>query len=183
MKVIFLDNDGVICLSHNWGSRFKKRKKLKNKSQEIPLPVEYRFDNFDKKCIEVLNYILEETGAEIVVSSDWKGHANLEEIGCYYLSQGISKKPIALTPNLYEFDLEASQLYSWKGWLERARALEINKFLEENPQVEKWVAVDDLPLGKDYLGEGGLENFVICRRSLEGIKQLGLDEKIISYLS
>ena len=27
MKIIFLDNDGVICLSENWGSRFKKARK------------------------------------------------------------------------------------------------------------------------------------------------------------
>jgi hypothetical protein len=183
MKVIFLDNDGVICLSNNWGSRFKKRKKAKLLNTEIQLPVEYRFDNFDKKCVKVLNSIIEKTGAEIVVSSDWKLHANLEEIGDYYASQGISKKPIALTQNLRDFDEQSSSLYAWKGWLERARTLEINKFLEENPQIEKWVAVDDLPMGKDYLGEGGLENFVICKRSNEGIKQLGLDEKIISYLS
>jgi predicted nucleotide-binding protein (sugar kinase/HSP70/actin superfamily) len=30
--------------------------------------VKYRFDNFDKKAIKVLNQVLEETGAEIVVS-------------------------------------------------------------------------------------------------------------------
>lgn len=28
MKVIFLDNDGVICLSNNWGSRYTKQKKV-----------------------------------------------------------------------------------------------------------------------------------------------------------
>jgi hypothetical protein len=48
MKVIFLDNDGVICLSTNWGSRLKKQKKLGNKPVfNHELPVEYRFDNFD----------------------------------------------------------------------------------------------------------------------------------------
>jgi hypothetical protein len=26
MKVIFLDHDGVICLSNNWGNRFKNKK-------------------------------------------------------------------------------------------------------------------------------------------------------------
>ena len=28
-KVLFLDNDGVICLANNWGSRVNKRKKDK----------------------------------------------------------------------------------------------------------------------------------------------------------
>ena len=31
------------------------------------VPLEYRFDNFNKKAVKVLNEILEETGAEIVV--------------------------------------------------------------------------------------------------------------------
>ena len=58
MKVIFLDNDGVICLANNWGGRRKKQekwggRKLSMTSKEIPL--EYRFDDFDKKAIKVLN--------------------------------------------------------------------------------------------------------------------------------
>lgn len=28
MKVIFLDHDGVICLSNNWGSRMNKQRKF-----------------------------------------------------------------------------------------------------------------------------------------------------------
>jgi hypothetical protein len=75
MKIIFLDHDGVLCLSNNWGSRMKKQakwggRKLSMSLKEIPL--EYRFDNFDKKAVETLNDILDLTGAEIVVSSDWK---------------------------------------------------------------------------------------------------------------
>ena len=31
MKVIFLDNDGVICLSTEWGGRFKKQQKAGRK--------------------------------------------------------------------------------------------------------------------------------------------------------
>mgnify|MGYP000323948819 CR=1 FL=1 len=96
MKVIFLDNDGVICLSSNWGSRHKKQKKWGGRKLSMTIremPVEYRFDNFDKKAIKILNEILETTDAEIVVSSDWRLHANLEELGEYYESQGIIKKP------------------------------------------------------------------------------------------
>lgn len=186
MKVIFLDNDGVICLSNNWGGRYKKRKKLENKQGfklEHPLPVDLRFDNFDKKAIAILNSILDETGAEIVVSSDWKLHADLQELGEYYEQQKIIKRPIATTPNMKDFDPSSASLFSWKGWLERARIVEIKKYLEDHPEVEKWVAIDDLLMGKDSHPEGGLDYFVACTRSSEGIKQSGIKEKVISILN
>ena len=89
MKVIFLDNDGVICLSNNWGGRNKKWAKYRsenpNSSNYRPdAPVHVRFDNFDEKAIKILNSILEQTGAEIVVSSDWRCLGNLEGLGDYY---------------------------------------------------------------------------------------------------
>lgn len=191
MKVIFLDHDGVICLSSNWGNRYKKARQYMiehNILEHDPSmlnsrkrPVLVRFDDFDKKAIKVLNQILEETNAEIVVSSDWKLHANLEELGEYYESQGISKKPIAVTPKLEDFDPESSGLYAWKGWLERARCLEIQQWLKENP-VDAWVAVDDLDMSNEYL-KPGLDNFVKTPRSNEGIKQSGISNKIISILN
>ena len=99
MKVIFLDHDGVICLSTEWGGRHKKQREAGRKlSQSISsLPVMSRFDNFNKKAIKVLNDILKKTDAEIVVSSDWRTFATLEELGTYYTEQGIIKKPIGFT--------------------------------------------------------------------------------------
>ena len=52
------------------------------------------------KGIDVLNEILEESGAEIVVSSYWRLFGDLEELGQYYISQGILKKPIGFTKKL-----------------------------------------------------------------------------------
>jgi hypothetical protein len=76
MKVLFLDHDGVICLSTQWGGRFKK--KGFDSNPETPLDI--RMDNFDDKAVKVLNSIIEETGCEIVVSSDWKNWGNLEQM-------------------------------------------------------------------------------------------------------
>ena len=186
MKVIFLDNDGVICLSTNWGTRFRKQKKVYTKKNPQPIsgeiPVKLRFDNFDKKAVSVLNKILEETGAEIVVSSDWKNYANIEELGEYYESQGIIKKPIAVTPNLRDFDSDTSDMFSWKGWLERIRCLEIQEWLKRNHSVTHWVAVDDLNMSNEYL-QPGLDNFVLTPKSAEGIKQSGVKEKILKFLN
>jgi hypothetical protein len=193
MKILFLDNDGVICLSSNWGTRHKKQKKWGNRKLSMStksIPVEYRFDNFDKKAIQILNEILVETDAEIVVSSDWRLHANLEELGEYYLAQGIIKAPIGITnKNLADCDVPNNFVWSRAWDLEQSRSLEIKQYLKDNPQITHWVAVDDLNMGKtglhysmEFEHSWGLENFVHTPRSNEGIKQSGVKEKIVGLL-
>ena len=197
MKVIFLDNDGVICLSNNWGGRSKKWAKYRSANPDSSrvlndAPVDVRFDNFDTKAVKILNEILELTGAEIVVSSDWRFHANLEELGEYYLSQGISKKPIGVTKRLGECDQPTDFPWSKTFDLEQSRSLEINQYLKDHPEITNWVAVDDLNMGIPHTHESwgemtmddwGLTNFVHTPKSSEGIKQSGVKEKIIKFLN
>ena len=189
MKVIFLDNDGVICLYNNWGGRTKKWAKYRSENPESSKlisdgPVNVRFDDFDQKAIKVLNEILEETGAEIVVSSDWRYHATLGELGDYYLSQGISKKPIGITKRLGECDQPENFIWSRQWDLEQSRSLEILQYLRDNPEVTEWVAIDDLDMGNgEEWKNWGLTNFVLTPKSTEGIKQSGVKEKIVNYLN
>ena len=188
MKVIFLDHDGVICLSNNWGSRYKKQVKVRTKlTQSVKeLPVDARFDNFDKKAIKVLNEILEQTGAEIVVSSDWRIWCSVEEMGDYYESHGIIKRPIDFTGNV----IDQSKVTWHRNWdSEGTRSLEIQAWLDNHPEVTHWVAIDDLNMGKtglyystEFVHEWGLTNFVHTPLSNEGIKQVGVKDKILSFL-
>ena len=179
MKVIFLDHDGVVCLSTEWGGRSKKKLKyLKEYPGTEKVPVEFRLDNFNKKAVDVLNDILKQTGAEIVVSSDWKGHATLEELKEMYIKYGVIKSPIDITPNHYFGRYE----------LEMTRCSEIKDWLEEHPEVTHWVAVDDLDLSEKFgaisgNSNGGLKNFVLTPKSSEGIKQSGIKEKILKFLN
>lgn len=156
MKVIFLDHDGVICLSSEHGSRFKKKTK---------------FDKLNKKAVKVLNEILEKTDAEIVVSSDWRLHATLQELQDLYKEEGIIKIPMGVTTEYKPSKM--GDLYD----LEYRRIREINMFMKSHPEIENWVAVDDLEMFA--LGD----NFVHCPKRLEGIKQLGIKEKIIKILN
>ena len=189
MKVIFLDHDGVICLSTEWGGRHKKQKKWDGRKLSMSMrdiPLEYRFDNFNKKSIKVLNEIIEETGAEIVISSDWKLHGTLEELSNYYESQGIVKKPIALTTNLGQCTWYNDKVWIWSPrWdLEMTRVIEITQFLHDHPEITHWVAVDDLDMGKN--GESwkdwGIDNFVLTPLATQGIKQSGIKDKILKFL-
>jgi hypothetical protein len=186
MKVIFLDHDGVICLSDNWGNRFKKQKKWgkrKLSMSTLSMPVEYRFDNFDEDAVKVLNEILVETGAEIVVSSDWKNWATVEEMGEYYESKGIIKKPIAFTDSILYDDYDDFPWHN-KSELEQTRSLEIAQYIGQNPVITHWVAIDDLNMSlTDVDGTSwGLKNFVLTPEDKEGIKQTGIKEKVLEYL-
>jgi len=204
MKVIFLDNDGVICLANNWGSRLKKREKwggMKLSMSGSEIPLEYRFDNFDPKAVKVLNEILEKTGAEIVVSSDWRLYANIEELGDYYESQGIIKRPIGMTEVFHytnwvnegfiQSDEEDKFPWSRNDYREQERHFEIMRYLGNYPSITHWVAIDDLHMGIDvaassygpYERDWGLKNFVWTPRDWEGIKQSGVKEKILKYLT
>ena len=199
MKILFLDNDSVICLSNNWGGRSKKWSKYRSANpdssrEKKDAPVFVRFDDFDKKAIKILNEIIEETGCEIVVSSDWRLHANLEELGDYYISQGIIKRPIAVTDIFKDIFPKEWNAFRFRADLELERSMEIIHWLENHPEITHWVAVDDLNMSMEFLGDRfsakdgsdkkpGLSNFVLTPRSSEGIKQSGIKEKIINFLT
>jgi hypothetical protein len=171
MKVIFLDHDGVICLSSNWGGRFKK--KGFDSNPETPLDI--RMDSFDGKAVKVLNSIIEETGCELVISSDWKRHGTLEQMIAMYETRGI-KPPIDYTPNLKDFDENADGLLKWRNQYDTIRVHEINEYLKNHPEVTNWVAVDDMDLS-------ALDNFVMTTKPYnEGIKQCGVKDKILKFL-
>ena len=187
MKIIFLDHDGVICLSNNWGSRFKKMKKFYKKSSIIMNgnhPIEIRYDDFDKKAVNTLNNIIKNTDAEIVISSDWRLSSTIEEMGKYYENQGIIKRPIGFTSDLKSLDENMYSILFHVGDLERIRIIEIQKWTSDNLSNEdKWVAVDDLCMSPECNKGEGLSNFVLTPRSNEGIKQLNIQEKILNFLT
>jgi hypothetical protein len=161
-KIIFLDHDGVICLADNWG---------KWDDSSDPSYPDCIFDSFDEKAVKVLNEILEETNAEIVISSDWRFYASLEELKVLYTKRGIIKQPMDTT------NLDPLGRNSFN--LERMRAADIMIWVEENQLTpeDRWVAIDDLDL-YPYLGK----NFVHTPLSREGIKQSGKKEIIIKLL-
>ncbi len=192
MRVIFLDHDGVVCLVQQWGGRTRKQTEWNRLNPDNTvyyeydynkMDVEYRFDDFDEKSVRVLNQIIKDTDAEIVVSSDWRHSCTLEEMQDLYRKFGVIKSPIDYTPQLDNEDFKREDLVTpnWSGiriplGYEAERAMEIKKWLLIN-KVDSWVAVDDLNM------ESYLDNFVHTKRMNEGIKQSGVKQKIIKYLN
>ncbi len=183
MKVIFLDHDGVICLSREWGTRFKKMHRAGVKRDMSTAPILVRFDNFNQKAIDTLNSILEETEAEIVVSSDWKNWATVEEMGEYYESQGIIRKPIDFTPNLVECNIPKNFVWNPNFDLEQCRHFEILQWLNNHPEVTEWVAIDDLDMSiREGIHSWGLTNFVLTPSSKLGINEPDKKQQILKFL-
>lgn len=120
-------------------------------------------------CVKILNEITTETGAEIVLSSDWRNQFTLEELGEIFEWNGIIKKPIAITGK------ECVSLTN----LEKNRIHQITLSLDEH-KPEKWVSFDDLFLGQKHYEEG-LINFVLID-PIVGIAGEGIKQEILNFL-
>jgi len=130
-KVVFLDIDGV--LNTKWWYTQMDRNTPKDK---------YGYA-FDPRSVANLKKILDETGADIVISSSWKsfGISELEEM---WQERGLPGKLIGITPNsvsdemLLNADLDHMELFSIRG-------MEIKEWLDKHGKnVSHYVIIDDM---------------------------------------
>ena len=156
-KYIFLDIDGVLATTRQFYSK--------------KLHKEWNTYGFDKKCVRILNEILDETKAIIILSSDWKYHYDLETMNDIFKWNGVNTTITDYAPSLW------GVRYFALSELEACRSEEITKYVIEH-KIKKWVAIDDLDMG-EFLAE---ENFVLTPRTTEGIKQSGIKQKILKKL-
>ena len=131
MKVIFLDIDGV--LNTGWWYTQMDRNTPKDK---------YGYA-FDPNSVANLKKIIDETGADIVISSSWKsfGLSGLEEM---WQDRGLPGKLIGITPNsvsdemLLNADLDHMELFSIRG-------MEIKEWLTKHgKRVSQYAIIDDM---------------------------------------
>ncbi len=103
MRVLFLDIDGVLNSDLWYKSNEKKLKK-------------YPYDQFDPRCVKLLNAILENINAEIVVSSTWRLKYTLEELNAIFKEVGIQQSILDYTPVLTidnNFILRGNEILKW----------------------------------------------------------------------
>ena len=100
-KIIFLDIDGVL----NSFIFFKER--YKEKQNDI---YRYLFNSIDDEAVKKLQKIIEETNAEIVVSSMWRlyNYDNLKKI---LKEKGLKANIIDKTPSCKTF--RGVEIYEW----------------------------------------------------------------------
>jgi hypothetical protein len=158
---IFLDIDGVMACTKEHFSSVKNFWEKHDFARDIGM--QYRFN---EGCIKVLNQILKITDADIVLTSDWREHYDLQTLDNIFKFNNVIKSPIDVT-EIYSKTIQE---------LEKFRGSEINDYIYKK-NITNYVIIDDLDLSP-YVSK---ENFVktIVR---EGIKQSNIKEKILKIL-
>ncbi len=138
MKVIFLDIEGVLVL---------------DKSNE---PHEDYAHPFDKECVAILNELLDETGAEIVITSSWKKMLDLKRLTFIFNWNGVTCSPHDIT---FDFNNREKEITDY------VQRMKINDF----------VILDDMDLTVFP------KNFVKCNSTL-GLKESDKKEQALNAL-
>jgi hypothetical protein len=163
MSIIFLDIDGVLATEKQYyqnKSKFQHRNKW---AKELGVPY-----SFDKKCVDIFNEILSITDAEIILSSDWRLKFDLIQLDTIFKGNGIIKSPRMFTK------VEPKSF----GNISENRAWEIELCVNDL-NLKNYVIIDDLSLS-NYLKNS--DKFVQTIDN-EGIKQIGIKDKILKILN
>lgn len=149
MKIIFLDIDGVLN-SQDWSVR---RFDLYSSDEMV---AQYPKREFDPEAIDWLNYIVENTGAKVVVSSTWRLGRRVEDLRELLESVGFEGEVIDKTPNMHaRIDGEFAGYRPPRGceidwWLEKQGGFQrvnwsqqIQQEFIDNARVKNYVILDD----------------------------------------
>jgi hypothetical protein len=152
-KVIFLDVDGTLA------------------TKDCYLVTEMKFGKriykWNPLCVAILNEVIHDTGAVIVLSSDWRRYFTREDLDGIFKWNDVIVSPVAVTD---------TDKYKLSSNIEIDRIHQIGRFLKNN-SIKNWVALDDLDLKSDIV-----TNFVQMDCE-EGISAKGIKEKLILFLN
>lgn len=109
--IIFLDIDGVL-VTQNSINRFKNS------------------HTFDPNCVDVLNWFISQTNADIVISSDWRLFMTLRGMDYGFKQMGIVGRVIGFTPDFSNDN--------------KSRIDEINSVIDD-AKIDRFVVIDDYP--------------------------------------
>jgi len=157
MGFIFLDIDGVIILD----------------------------DDLCEQSIAVLNEVIAETGARIVISSDRRRDFFVDALDMDEITDKLLKLQIFLN----ELGLEGYVIgttpeteFTNAMFLERDRGREIDEFLETHKITDSYVVVDDIPVYNGSAPETTKNSRFIQTKFYLGLKEEGIKEKMIKTL-
>jgi len=142
-KIIFIDIDGPL----SWGSwndgsvsitpneTWDNGRLLINEGMVKPFTIPYPWDI--PEC-EALQTILDETNAQLVLSSDWRNHFSFKQMGAIFQHYGIHRSHLIDTTT-YQYLWDKMSRPSG----DYMRAAQIAKWVKDN-KISNWIAIDDL---------------------------------------
>lgn len=136
MKIIFIDIDGPLA----WGTWDDGKVIInENFSDEFTIPYAWV-----KEDCEALAMICRETGAKLVLSSDWRAYHGIIQMRQIFEHYGISGHHLIDTTTHQSLWLKMGRpSIDWE------RASQIVKWVKDN-KISNWIAIDDLNLGNEF---------------------------------
>jgi hypothetical protein len=134
-RVIFLDVDGVLLPVGSLETVVV---------DGVPVPVRdtVRESDFASAALGNLRSIVQQTGATLVLSSEWRRQERLKSsLNAVLKSQDIPT--LRDVTEIFSAKPELARQNPILAWCER-RSREIGKWLKDHPEVTGWVAIDDL---------------------------------------
>lgn len=148
MKLIFLDIDGVLntsddnCYRHLLRQHEAESKDIPYKSGELISKTHDKYGNlFDDRAVKWLQYVVETTGAKIVISSTWR-FSGLEEMQSMWSHRELPGEVIGITPSYRhcETGFEESPYEDWRG---QEIKLYLDRLAQKGEPAECYVILDD----------------------------------------
>lgn len=141
MKLIFLDIDGVLNSGRSFIARSWKLKAeprvLNDDDGEEAFWKWHTKTTIDPISVELLNKVLRDFDAKIVLSSTHRKHVRCED---------RAEKLVRLQSYLTEFGVEGDRLIGWTPYLGTIRGVEISDWLnsfEHKDDVTHYIILDD----------------------------------------
>lgn len=137
-KIIFLDIDGVLNSETDFTEAARKYDPVHAKLQKGEL---WKIISAGK--LALLNRIIKETDAKIVLSSTWRSKCDGKKMTKIFQKYG----------DIWEHDADIfiGQTPNWsrRGCTQEFRGREITQYLSEHPEIEDYIVLDD----NDYILE------------------------------
>lgn len=132
MRVIFLDIDGVlnnIARCHWLHENFQRGSGFGSWGELADGNITVETVGWDPVNVEALRFLLDETGAGIVITSTWRIMCDLDAIRSFFIPFNLTPNVIGETPRIRETG--------------SIRGDEVAAWLEDRPEVERFVCLDD----------------------------------------
>jgi hypothetical protein len=142
MKIIFLDIDGVLNCEEAYNNGFCKYNKEIN---------DFHYQTFYPKSKDLLNKLIENTGAKIVISSTWK-HSGIEWLKKVWELEKMAGEIIDITPSFRSLTIKEDTSYTIPRGCEIDFWLISKKFSHIN-----W----DKNWQKEKILESSIDNYII----------------------